>query len=334
MRLPAAPATLPAAPVVAWWALAPAAARLAFAPAAGRWAPPAVPRRTPPATRWALAAAPSRPAPSRAAPSHPDDPLAAGIAVLRAEIARVHRTGLLGLLPVLLGAAMATARTATAHSTRVEPAGPGAEDVHPFTDGPADGLGLPDPRGEADLVGRATRGEREAFGLIYDRYAEFIYRYAYYRVGGNRAVAEDVVSETFLRALTRISTFEWQGRDIGAWLVTIARNHIVDLARSGRARLEFPTADLLAAADGRPGAGAAVPGPEDAVLAALDVREVLDALGTLGPEQRECVTLRFLEGLSVRETARAMNKKEGAVRALQLRAVRALARHLPMARTD
>ncbi|MEX5712084.1 sigma-70 family RNA polymerase sigma factor [Parafrankia sp. FMc6] len=319
MRLPAAPATLPAGPAAPRWALAPAAPRSTFAPAAARRG------LTPAAARWA---------PAAAAPSQFDDPLAVGVATLRAEIARARRAGLLGVLPVLLSAAMATARTATAHSIRVEPVGPHTEDVRPFTDGPADGLGMPDPRRDADLVGRAIRGEREAFGLIYDRYAEFLYRYACYRVGGNRAVAEDVVSETFLRALTRISTFEWQGRDIGAWLVTIARNHIVDLARSGRARLEFPTADLLAAADGHPGAGAAVPGPEDAVLAALEIREVLEALGTLGPEQRECVTLRFLEGLSVRETARAMNKKEGAVRALQLRAVRTLARHLPTARTD
>ncbi|WP_066066362.1 sigma-70 family RNA polymerase sigma factor [Frankia sp. EI5c] len=238
---------------------------------------------------------------------------------------RQRTSQLLGVLPVL-GAAVTVARATAGDTARV--------------DEPPGSLGAPppgepsDPGGEADLVRRARLGEREAFGQIYDRYAEFVFRYAYYRVGGNQAVAEDVVSETFLRALTRISTFEWQGRDIGAWLVTIARNHIVDLARSGRARMEFPTADLLAATERGVLFTTAIPGPEDAVLSALDLRELLRALGSLGSEQRECVTLRFLEGLSVRETARAMNKNEGAVRALQLRAVRALARSLPVPRRD
>ncbi|CUU54217.1 RNA polymerase sigma-70 factor, ECF subfamily [Parafrankia irregularis] len=234
---------------------------------------------------------------------------------------------LLGLLP-LLGAAVAMARATAGNTASVEP----SDLLAQASD--ARGEELAGPRGEDDLVRRARRGEREAFGLIYDQHADLVFRYAYYRVGGNRAVAEDVVSETFLRALTRISSFEWQGREIGAWLITIARNHIVDLARSGRARLEFPTADLLATADERVGSGTVVPGPEDTVLSAIELRELLQALSSLGAEQRECVTLRFLQGLSVRETALAMNKKEGAVRALQLRAVRTLARQLPAPRGD
>jgi RNA polymerase sigma-70 factor (ECF subfamily) len=88
--------------------------------------------------------------------------------------------------------------------------------------------------------------------------------------------------------------------------------------------LEFPTGDILAAADTRWASG-----PEESVLAGLSNRALLDAVRALGPDQQECVVLRFLEGLSVRETALAMGKKEGAVRALQLRAVRALARQLP-----
>ncbi|MCK9899495.1 sigma-70 family RNA polymerase sigma factor [Frankia sp. Cpl3] len=255
---------------------------------------------------------------------------------------------LLALLP-LLGTATVMSRATAGDATRVDasepqhPPEPADRSDRPDLRGlpglvdrpqPAAVARPPDPRVDADLVHRARRGEREAFGQIYDRYADLVYRFAFYRVGGNRAVAEDVVSETFLRALTRISTFEWQGRDIGAWLVTIARNHIVDLARSGRARLEFPAADLFTTAESGVGLRTSVPGPEDTVLSALSLRDLLQAVSSLGSEQRECVTLRFLEGLSVRETAQAMNKKEGAVRALQLRAVRALARSLPMSRGD
>lgn len=61
-----------------------------------------------------------------------------------------------------------------------------------------------------DLVERAQAGETDAFGRLYDQYSDTVYRYIYYRVGG-KATAEDLTSETFLRALRRISTFTWQG---------------------------------------------------------------------------------------------------------------------------
>jgi RNA polymerase sigma-70 factor (ECF subfamily) len=159
--------------------------------------------------------------------------------------------------------------------------------------------------------------------MLYDRYADLVFRYVLYRVG-NTSLAEDIVSETFLRALRRIGSFTWQGTDIGAWFVTIARNLIVDHSRSSRVRLEFPTDDILAAADEPADAS-----PEETVLATLRDRLLLDAVRALSPDQRECVVLRFLEGLSVQETATVMGRAEGAVKQLQLRATRALARRLP-----
>ncbi len=182
----------------------------------------------------------------------------------------------------------------------------------------------------AALVARARHGDSEAFGLLYDHYAELVFRYALYRLGGDPVAAEDIVSETFLRALRTIGAFRWQGRDIGAWFVTIARNLLIDQARSARRRFEIPTADILTAADERATA-LVMPGPEESILAVLTRRELLDAVRRLRPDQQECIALRFLEGLSVRETALAMGRNEGAVRALQLRALRALARSLPAA---
>ncbi|SNT56295.1 RNA polymerase sigma-70 factor, ECF subfamily [Actinacidiphila glaucinigra] len=87
-----------------------------------------------------------------------------------------------------------------------------------------------------DLVERAQAGEREAFAALYDHYGDTVYRKVYYRVGG-KATAEDLTSETFLCALRRIGTFTWQGRDFGAWLVTIARNLVSDHFTSSRFRL-------------------------------------------------------------------------------------------------
>jgi RNA polymerase sigma-70 factor, ECF subfamily len=187
----------------------------------------------------------------------------------------------------------------------------------------------PDPSDPAtevwSLVERAQQGEAEAFGLIYDRYVDTVFRFVYFRVG-NRQLAEDLTSDTFLRALKRIGSFTWQGRDLGAWLVTIARNLVADHFKSGRYRLEVTSGDVLDAdREDRGPEGS----PEAAVVDHITNVALLTAVKQLNPEQQECIVLRFLQGFSVAETAQAMGKNEGAIKALQYRAVRALARLLP-----
>jgi RNA polymerase sigma-70 factor (ECF subfamily) len=187
----------------------------------------------------------------------------------------------------------------------------------------------PDPSDAAAevwaLVERAQAGEAEAFGLIYDRYVDTVFRFVYFRVG-NRQLAEDLTSDTFLRALKRIGSFTWQGRDLGAWLVTIARNLVADHFKSGRYRLEVTTGDVLDAdREDRGPEGS----PEAAVVDHITNVALLTAVKQLNPEQQECIVLRFLQGFSVAETAQTMGKNEGAIKALQYRAVRALARLLP-----
>lgn len=171
------------------------------------------------------------------------------------------------------------------------------------------------------LVLRAKTGDAEAFGALYDRYLDLVYRYIYFRVGSH-PLAEDLTSETFLRALRRITDFTWQGRDFGAWLVTIARNLITDHFKSARYRLEVSTAEVL----DTPLDGPHI--PENAVVTNMINEQVLSAVRNLGPEQQECVVLRFLHGMSLAETALIMGKKSGAIKALQFRAIRALARAL------
>jgi len=181
----------------------------------------------------------------------------------------------------------------------------------------------PDPEGVDvwALVHRAQEGDAEAFGELYDHYVTMVHRYVYHRVG-DRATAEDVTSETFVRALRRIDSLSFQGRDVGAWLVTIARNIVLDHVKSSRYRLEVTTADMR-------DADRATDGPEDAVVAHLTNRELLACVQQLGSEQQECIVLRFIHGLSVSETAAIMGKKDGAIKALQHRAVRRLAGMLP-----
>jgi RNA polymerase sigma-70 factor (TIGR02952 family) len=170
-------------------------------------------------------------------------------------------------------------------------------------------------------VHAAQTGDAEAFGRLYDHYVTMIHRYVYHRVG-DRAMAEDVTSETFVRALRRIDSLSFQGRDVGAWLVTIARNIIRDHVKSSRYRLEVTTADMR-------DADRATDGPEDAVLQHLTNAQLLACVQRLNSEQQECIVLRFLQGLSVAETAAVMGKKEGAIKALQHRAVKRLAALLP-----
>lgn len=169
------------------------------------------------------------------------------------------------------------------------------------------------------LVQRAQAGDREAFGQIYDRYVDMVFRYVYYRVG-DRNLAEDFTSETFLRALRRLDSFTYQGRDIGAWLVTIARNIVFDHVKSSRYRLEIVTADLH---EPDPGDEQT---PETAVLTGMTNAHLLRCVRELGTEQQECIVLRFLQGLSIADTARIMGKQDGAIKALQHRAVRRLGR--------
>ena len=171
------------------------------------------------------------------------------------------------------------------------------------------------------LVDLARSGDSEAFGQLYDHYNGTVYRFLYYRVGSH-VLAEDLTSETFFRALRSMSNFKWQGRDFGAWLVTIARNLVADHYKAGRTRLEMATDDLS-------DHDTATPGPEDDVLAGLTNEALLGGLRRLAAEQQECLVLRFLQGMSIAETAGILQRSEGAVKQLQLRAVRNLAKLLP-----
>ena len=204
--------------------------------------------------------------------------------------------------------------------------------VAPATGAVVGAASVPEPRtAEADayvadddllsLVARAQEGDPEAFGALYDRYFDVVYRYVYYRVS-NQSLTEDMVSETFLRALRRITSFTWQGRDFGAWLVTIARNLIADHFKSSRYKLELTTGEIL-------DADRATDGPEDEVLDSMTNMTLLEAVKMLGAEQQECIVLRFLQGFSVTETALAMGKTDGAIKALQYRAVQSLKKLLP-----
>jgi RNA polymerase sigma-70 factor (ECF subfamily) len=171
------------------------------------------------------------------------------------------------------------------------------------------------------LVDLARTGDKEAFGLLYDHYQSSVYRFLFYRTRSAQ-LAEDLTSETFFRALRSMNSFRWQGKDFGAWLMTIARNLCTDHFKAGRTRLEVTTEDMGAHDD-------STEGPEGAVLASLTNELLMEALTRLPEEQRDCLVMRFLQGFSIAETAAVLDRSDGAVKQLQLRGVRNLAKLLP-----
>jgi RNA polymerase sigma-70 factor, ECF subfamily len=171
------------------------------------------------------------------------------------------------------------------------------------------------------LVELARQGDAEAFGLLYDHYQGSVYRFLFYRTRSS-TLAEDLTSETFFRALRSMNGFRWQGKDFGAWLMTIARNLATDHFKAGRTRLELTTEDMSLHDD-------ATDGPEGAVLAGLTNEVLMQALTELPAEQRDCLVMRFLQGMSIAETAAVLGRSDGAVKQLQLRGVRNLAKLMP-----
>jgi len=171
------------------------------------------------------------------------------------------------------------------------------------------------------LVELARGGDTEAFGMLYDHYQPSVHRFLYYRTRST-TLAEDLTSETFFRALRSMTGFRWQGKDFGAWLMTIARNLATDHFKAGRTRLEHSTEDMGLHDD-------ATEGPEETVLAGLTNEILLGALQQLPVEQRDCLIMRFLQGMSIAETAAVLDRSDGAVKQLQLRGVRNLAKLMP-----
>ena len=169
-------------------------------------------------------------------------------------------------------------------------------------------------------VTKACAGDAEAFGSLYRQYRSEVHGYIWRRVT-HQELADDLCSETFLRAFRRISSFAWQGRDFGAWLTTIAHNLVADYYKSSYRKLEIATAAL-------PEESLCAAGADAAVLAKFDARALADAMDRLTPAQRACVSLRLLDGYSVEQTATTIGRSGRAIIALQHRALRSLAREL------
>lgn len=180
---------------------------------------------------------------------------------------------------------------------------------------------VPAARGDAlELVVRAQQGDREAFVHLYESYVDAVHSYIQFKVR-DRHLAEDLTADVFLRAWRNIDRYRWQGVDFGAWLIVIARNRIADHFKSARVRREQAVEEVR----DQPQLSSRED-PEGAALAS-EVRDILQqAIRFLSDDHQEVLFLRFTCDLSINETAVAMRRTEAAVKALQYRALRALAK--------
>lgn len=167
---------------------------------------------------------------------------------------------------------------------------------------------------EQDLVTALCSLQPDAWRQLFEEQYQRVYHYAYLRTG-NASDADDIASSVFAEAVRGIKSFQFRGAPVAAWLFRIAHNETVDAlkrrARTAAADVAEPAIEeRLAAPDGQ--------------AARDDWRDAAEALGRLKQEHRDVLTLRLVEGRSVREVAEILGKSEGAVKVMQGRALQAL----------
>ena len=171
---------------------------------------------------------------------------------------------------------------------------------------------LPD---EARLVEQARSGNAEAFGQIYDGCVDRVYRFVYFRVS-DEPTAEDLTSQVFLKAWQNLGRYRPTG-PILAWLYAIARNTVIDHYRTFKQTVSLDEAAPIAAEDGR---------LDELVEFQFEMQSLQESMQYLTEEQQEVLILKFIAEFDTDQIARKMGKSEGAIRALQMRALQALAK--------
>lgn len=178
---------------------------------------------------------------------------------------------------------------------------------------------------EKRLLQRAKRGDADAFALLYRDNVQIVFRYIYHRVS-DKQLAEDLTGDVFTKALEGIGTYEDRGKPLIAWLYRIAHARVVDhYRRQGRRPSESDVdAEPIAVRQDM----------DSGMMRRQAAKSLRSAIGLLTGDQQQVIILRFIEGRRIEEVATIMGKKPNAIKALQHRALRSLARHLDTAGFD
>ena len=171
------------------------------------------------------------------------------------------------------------------------------------------------------LVARAKR-DREAFGCLYDRYVEQVYRFTYRRVKDHTS-AEDITARVFFRALEQLPRFEWRGIPFGGWLMRIAANLIHD--HQGEAQRQVSLGEW---AEDETALATSDPSLEEQYAARQTASTLWHEVSTLPMAERQVLVHRFARDMSIRDIATNLGRTEGAVKQLLFRAVKHLRQRL------
>lgn len=178
---------------------------------------------------------------------------------------------------------------------------------------------------EGAWIEQALRGDRSAFGQLVQAYERPVYNLTY-RMLGDSAEAEDAAQETFVRAYTKLATYQPERKFVN-WLLSIASHHCIDRLRR---RTRAPQLSL----DGPlppQWTTSSAPRPEQVVNDRQERERVRQVLETLPTDYRAAVVLRYWYGLSYQEIADAMDTTESAIKSRLHRARRMMAGQLEAA---
>lgn len=170
-----------------------------------------------------------------------------------------------------------------------------------------------------ELVERGQQGDRDALEELYLTHFDRIYGYLHVSVG-NRHDAEDLTTQTFLKMLEKIGSFQWRSAPFSAWLFRIAHNLAMDHFRFRR-RWQ-PEEDVPEPQ------GEEEPSAELAAMSTIGRESMLLLIERLSPEQQQVLTLKFVFNLPNAEVAAVLDKTEGAVKSLQHRALASLQKQI------
>lgn len=168
------------------------------------------------------------------------------------------------------------------------------------------------------LIEKAKRGNREAFGKLYELYYSPVYRYIYFRIQ-KKEDTQDLTQIVFLKVYESIENYEERGKEPLAYFFTVARNTVIDYQR------KKPTLKLL---DTLNLEDEEKYSPEYFAQVNEETKIVDKAIQTLKGEQREVILLKFIAGLSNAEIAKQLGKTEDAIRQIQHRALKVLRKKL------
>lgn len=178
---------------------------------------------------------------------------------------------------------------------------------------------LPDVAADDNLLSRARNKDRDAQRAIYERYFPPVFQFIRLRID-NREQAQDIAADVFLDFFEALGGSKPPSSHLRGWLFRVARNKIVD--HYGREK----RMNITELGDWIP--GAVDSNPEQVAFQTLQGEQVKRALNMLVDEQQEVLILRFIQGLSIQETADLMDRSVSAIKSLQFRAVDTLRRVL------